>query len=336
MKKVFLVMVSCLLISYSCKEKVKAPKTVAPKTVAPKTVAPKTVAPKTVAPKTVAPIIQFKYPKHELFQGFFSGMNTKEFHKHAKTLVDSNILGKFIRSTTGNNLSIQYSYDISQFVTLPKEVVMEGGFLRINNEDYLVYIKLKDISTLSLYYSDKYDLPRFPPSGGYKEGSKIGTYNRLYNPKSYLDITEWNGTVYETKERVKMPDKMIDKSRELDILQKQVYYDNNIQNDQLKPFEKLIKKDSILVMYYHKYWERSESTIYSISESSNFDIPFKIRYYQQIEEQSKQKITTITFYRDIDITYTTKQYYNENIKKDDPKPEQPTISNTVRDVNDEI
>ena len=64
-------------------------------------------------------------------------------------------------------------------------------------------------------------------------------------------------------------------------------------------------------------------------------ISFSLKYWQEIETQSKQVITYIDYQRNTEVTYTTKQYYDEKIKKPIPVPLKPKPK-TSRDFLDEI
>mgnify|MGYP006107478231 CR=1 FL=1 len=336
MRKLFILLASFLMILSSCNEKVKSQKPVAPKKPIP------------IVTEPVDPVNQFKYPKSELFLGFYSGMSKNEFHEHAKRLVDKGLLIEGAINGVVNTTSsvTEYSYKIGE----PHRAPMKAEFSP--EQSYrLVYIKL-NISGIHDKYSEKYNIPKLKKSfyrgnewivADMKVGSKIGVYNKKYDPKRFLNIkvkTQVGFGLEETK-RVTMPKLLIDKSRKLDILEEQVYYDNKIDWAKLQPAEQLVEIDSSnSVLYYRKYWTRESREEFSINKniaSMNIheQISFSLKYWQETETQSKQVITYIDYLRKTEVIYTTKQYYDEKIKKPIPVPQKPKPK-IQRDFLDEI
>lgn len=357
MRHLFILLTSFLLIIFSCTEKVKAPKPFTPKKPTPIV---------RIVTEPVEPVNQFKYPKSELFLGFYSGMSKNEFHEHAKGLVDEGLLiERVINGVVNTTTSVtEYKYIIGEhriqnsagvisyepnYVTMKAEFSPEQSYR-------LVYIEL-NISAIHDKYSEKYNIPKLKKSfyrGNEwivtyrKEGSKIGVYNRNYEPKRNLNIkvTPLEFGFAKTK-KVAMPRLLVDKSKNLDLLDKQVYYNKIDWEEYIRGTPKLPEAEQLVeidssnsVLYYRKYWiweKREEFSIKKNIASMNIDeqISFSLKYWQEIETQSKQVITYIDYQRNTEVTYTTKQYYDEKIKKPIPVPLKPKPK-TSRDFLDEI
>lgn len=152
-----------------------------------------------------------------------------------------------------------------------------------------------------------------------------------------------------------MPRFLVDKSKNLDLLEEQIYY-NKIDYEEylrgtpkLPEAEQLVEIDSNSVLFYKKHWISEIREKFSVETSITdgnivkfYDLLIAndgnlegLDYFQAIETQSKQVITYIDYIRQTKVIYTTKQYYDEKIKKPIPVPQKPRTK-TQRDVLDEI
>lgn len=347
MKHLFILLTSFSLIIFSCTEKVKAPKPFTPK---------KPTSDVRTVTDPVEPVNQFKYPKSKLFLGFYSGMSKNEFHEHAKGLVDQGLLFKrVINGVVSTKSSVtEYQYKIGEnkyqnsagvISYEPYGATMKAEFSP--GQSYrLVYIEL-DISGIHDMYSKKYNIPKLEEPFSSKEGSKIGVYNKQYEPKPFLNIKVKSQEFgIEKTKRVDMPKLLLDGSRKLDLSEKQVYY-NKIDwkeyshgTSKLPESEQLVKIDDNSVLYYKKYWVFNRRQEFSVeknwaSKDVNERLYFSLEYIQEKITQSKQVITYIDYSRYTKVIYTTKQYYDEKIKKPTPVPQKPRPK-IERDFLDEI
>jgi hypothetical protein len=348
MKHLFILLTSFSLIIFSCTEKVKAPKPFTPK---------KPIPNVRIVTEPVESVNQFKYPKSKLFLGFYSGMSKNEFHEHAKGLIDQGLLIKrVINGVVSTKSSVkEYQYKIGEnkhqnsagvISYEPYGPTMKAEFSP--EQSYrLVYIEL-DISGIHDRYSKKYNIPKLEEPFSSKEGSKIGVYNKQYEPKPFLNIKVKSQEFgIERTKRVDMPKLLLDRSRKLGLLEKQVYY-NKIDweeyirgTSKLPKAEQLVEIDSNSVLYYKKYWIFESREEFSVSKkywaSMSFDehMRLSVDYFQHIPPQSKQVITYIDYSRYTKVIYTTKQYYDEKIKKPTPVPQKPRPK-IQRDFLDEI
>lgn len=112
---------------------------------APKSFTPKKPVPEVrIVTEPVEPVNQFKYPKSELFLGFYSGMSENEFHEHAKRLVDKGVLSEGV---VNNVEYYRYNYGEHEIINSagvssyePSSATMEAKFSP--EQSYrLVYIK---------------------------------------------------------------------------------------------------------------------------------------------------------------------------------------------------
>ena len=293
---------------------------------------------------------QFKYPKSELFLGLYSGMTENEFNKRIEILIDKKFLmarGKFYQGDqiyrSGTILrNEKYRYlpgngsacvMKAEFVGYPSPFTNSKSWKK-TYDYYLVSIKL-DISEIHNHYVKKYDVPKLK-KWYIEENSKVGRYNNKYNPKTYynLKISE-NG--FQKSKRVNMPKELFDKSRNLDVHEKQVYYDNKLRS-KLPVEEILIEIDTNSVLLYEKFWEYNSVDGFSLKQQSD-DVALDLKkimdleWLENIESQSKQVITTTDYRRATRVTYTTKQYYDEKIRKPIIQKPKPKI---IRDLKDEI
>tara|TARA_B110001469_G_C9593837_1_gene294791 strand:- start:109 stop:1155 length:1047 start_codon:yes stop_codon:yes gene_type:complete len=348
MKHLFILLTSFLLIIFSCTEKVKAPKPFTPK---------KPIPEVRIVTEPVEPVNQFKYPKSKLFLGFYSGMSKDEFHEHAKGLVDQGLLIKrVINGVVSTKSSVkEYQYKIGEnkhqnsagvISFVPYGPTMKAEFSP--EQSYrLVYIEL-DISGIHDRYSKKYNIPKLEEPFSSKEGSKIGVYNKQYEPKPFLNIKVKSQEFgIERTKRVDMPKLLLDRSRKLGLLEKQVYYNKIDWEEYIRGTSKLPEAEQLVeidssnsVLYYRKYWTSESREEFSIkkniaSMNINEKLNFSLKYWQEIETQSKQVITYIDYQRNTEVTYTTKQYYDEKIKKPIPVPQKPKPK-IQRDFLDEI
>ncbi len=347
MRHLFILLTSFLLIIFSCTEKVKAPKPFTPKKPTPNV---------RIVTEPVEPVNQFKYPKSELFLGFYSGMSKNEFHEHAKGLVDEGLLIEEVKNAVVNTRRgvTQYKYKIGEYKQQNRAGVISyepyGASMKaefsLEQSDRLVYIEL-DISGIHDMYTKKYNIPKRQESVYTKKGSKIGVYNKQYEPKRYLNIkvTPLEYGDAETK-KVAMPRLLVDKSKNLGLLDKQVYY-NKIDLEEyilgtskLPEAEQLVEIDSNSVLYYKKYWMWKSREEFSLSqnlasEALENQLDFIQDYWNERITQSKQVITYIDYSRHTEVIYTTKQYYDEKIKKPIPVPQKPKPK-IQRDFLDEI
>jgi hypothetical protein len=134
-----------------------------------------------------------------------------------------------------------------------------------------------------------------------------------------------------------MPKELFDKSRNLDVHEKQVYYDNKLRS-KLPVEEILIEIDTNSVLLYEKFWEYNSVDRFSLEQRSDdvaLDVKriFDLEWQENIKSQSKQVITTTDYRRATRVTYTTKQYYDEKIRKPIIQKPKPKI---IRDLKDEI
>lgn len=356
MRHLFILLISFLLIISSCTEKGKASKPFTPK---------KPIPEVRIVTEPVEPVNQFKYPKSKLFLGFYSGMSKNEFHEHAKGLVDKGLLSEGVINGVVNTTSsvTEYQYNQGEYQVInsagvssyePSRATMKAEFSP--EQSYrLVYIKL-NISGIHDKYSEKYNIPKIK-NGFYKgnkwiasymkEGSKIGVYNKQYELKRSLNIKVTPLEYGDAKtKRVAMPRLLVDKSKNLGLLEKQVYY-NKIDFEEywrgtskLPEAEQLVEIDSNSVLYYKKYWRSESREEFSVERnwaSMSFDEQLRLTldYFQERETQSKQVITYIDYFRQTEVIYTTKQYYDEKIKKPIPVLKKPKLR-IQRDIQDEI
>lgn len=277
---------------------------------------------------------KFKYPKDKLFLGFYSGMNEVEFYNHADSLVTKKVLYK---SENSNNLF----YNVSKIMNWPDQI--NYGILispKFDSNKNLLSIQLNDIGLFSDVYSKKYKIPYWPKDDRINV-SKIGTYNKSYDPLDYIlyisDDEQWKtheNKYYQPKtQRLSVPKTFIDKSKTLDLYESQVYYNKNINEDNIKSFEKVIEVGGNTVVFYKKYW--------LLKTENDLSIPFdqipleaQIRYLYVREQQSKQVIETKFWERFIDVIYTTKQYYEDSIRSKNVEISIPVKIN--RNISDEI
>ena len=307
----------------------------------------------------IYPISQFKYPKSELFLGFYSGMEKDEFHNHAKVLVEKGVLSKHNVYDDPEWIITNYSFSLgkgsgshflqAEFIALdlprPSSASYADMLIGKYTKYYLVSIKLDlglGISNLHDLYSEKYNIKKLTDVFE-KKVSKIGIHNLNYEPKSFMfkTVNSININELAKSNKVKMPNLLVDsKSRKLDLFEKQVYYKNNVDFSKFLNVDQLVILDSNAVLYYNKYWKWQIRDEYSVlknitSLDSDEQFYFKIDYIDLIESQSKQLITYKNYIRQVEITYTTKKYYDDEIKKESslPKPAKPNIT---RNLIDEI
>ena len=339
MRRLFIVLTSFLLTISSCTEKVNAPKPFTPKKPIPEVI---------IVTEPVEPVDQFKYPKSKLFLEFYSGMSKSEFHEHAKRLVDKgSLIEGSINGVVNTESSVtEYQYKIGEdkFTNSsgvssyqPIRAIMEAGFSAFN-QSYRLVPKLKK----SFFRGNEWIVT------DRKEGSKIGVYNRNYDPKHNLNIKvtplEWGDANTKT---VDMPKLLVDRSKKLDLLDEEVYYNKIDWEEYIRGTSKLPEAEQLVeidssnsVLYYRKYWTSERREEFSVeknwaSKSIYEQLNFNLEYMQEIETQSKQVITYTDYQRKTEVTYTTKQYYDEKIKKPIPVPPKPKPK-TPRDIKDEI
>ena len=188
----------------------------------------------------------------------------------------------------------------------------------------LVAIKLIGAEELSDKYSTKYSLSKWPKTG-IIEQSKIGRYNKAYNPKSYAKVKvqkEMHGVQFKTQENiVPMPQSFIDRAKKLDMFEEKVYYDFKVDEDR---YEQTIDLGNDLIIYFKQNFKRFERKAFSLNDieinPNRGDAIERMSFIVDNisengigldESQSKQEITTIDFYSRIDVIYTTKKYYEE-------------------------
>ena len=233
-----------------------------------------------------------------------------------------------------------------EIINLPS--TNNNSTLKSNTCESLIAIKLIGADELSEEYSSKYSLPKWPKSGIIKQ-SKIGRYNKAYNPKQYAKILSESkyGLDYKREEiTVPMPKKFIDNARSLDLFEEQIYYNHGINKNQYK---QTVNIDDHLIVYFVQKFEENQTTEVSLldreinSQSNALEaLNFLLNNISNVisyESQSKQKITSIYFYSRMDVIYTVKKYFYESYKLPEQKESDPPSkikTEISRDVKNEI
>jgi hypothetical protein len=289
---------------------------------------------------------KFNYPRVKLFLDFYSGMTKSEFVRVADSLTKQNVLFKkkddnfwINKNHVNTNL---FRYNVSKIMNWPNNISY-GIYLdpEFDKHDRLLAIELLNIGLFSKVYSNKYNIPDWPKRS-IIEVSKIGEYNKSYDPLDFIThIPESelrkkleNQFYVPKKQNLQVPKSFKDKSRKLDLFETQTYYKKNVNPNSVKNYKKIIPIDERTVLIYEKKWRLNFKKDFSIP----FDqIPFDAimqGYFNLRETQSKQLIKKTYWERFINVTYTTKKYYED--KKPKLQKQKDSIKIDSRNINDEI
>ena len=318
----------------------------------------------------------FNYPKSKLFLDFYSGMTRNEFIKTAERLVNEGVLkkhrdkpcaaydfdDKYISEYT-------YSYPADEFFDVNPgykiEIKLNATFLREwNRQDietfeadffekndcsnynyFLVSLELINARWMDNEYNKKYNVP-LSAANYMIEVSKIGEYNIAYDPKISIELGKVSSSPdlstldeEQRKKMVDMPQMFVDKSKELDVNEKYVYYENKIEMPREKEMEIQINDSTIL--YFKNYWTKDIIRKLSLEEQNGFvsnisNPTFIMNRNELYSSQSKQMVITTNYEENYNITYTTKKYFIEKIKKiaNDEESEKIIKSDSLNDKRD--
>lgn len=281
---------------------------------------------------------KFKYPEVKLFLQFYSGMSEKKFIEVANNLSEKKVLHKKNNSGLFDSPYVYY-YNVSGIMNWVDHGTDNGVYIRpeFDKNQKLLSISLLNIDLFNKIYSKKYKTPEWPKKSRIYV-SKIGKYNRSYKPLDFIESISdsekrkvlYNKNYIPKKQRLPVPKKFKDKSKTLDMFEKQVYYNNNIDKKSIDTYKDVIELGESTVLIYNKYWRLEKSQDYSLPRP---DIPFEdyFNFLDIREIQSKQLIETTFWERNIDVTYTTLEYYNDSQTKSKKLKEQ-----SDRSILDEI
>lgn len=283
---------------------------------------------------------KFNYPKAKLFLSFFSGMSKTEFIRVSDSLAEKKV---FFRNENLdlNETEAAFSYNVSKIMNWPDQIQYGIDLIpKFDGNDKLLSVKLKNIGLFSVIYSRKYSIPRWPIESVI-EVSKIGKYNTSYDPMDHVvSISELEQSKVKKdqfyipkKQNLPVPESFKDKSKTLDLYETQNYFTREIDSTSVENFRVLININENAVILYEKNWSLRKDVDYSIPFSQ---IPFEaiLRHLNLRERQSKQIIETTYWERNIDVTYTTLEYYNDSIAE--PKSLEIKEEDINRNITDEI